>query len=456
MEAGHHPMRALPSARALAALACVCLAGPAAAQEKAAPQVAAVAEPANELHGRLDAAQVYGADPSTADYLLFTDLRLRADATNLGGAHLSLRLDGRGRKSWNGRAEDRLTPTEAFFKAGDDSDGWRVAAGRQLIRAAASAEVDGLALERKLGDAGSLVLFGGLQPHPLTGAFNLDFRTAGLGYEDRGRNVNSAGGLVLSMFGGQIDRIYLTERATLALGSTLMLAGFAMVDLVSPAGLLALSGAQSDVGNIDLSNGNLMLRWRPVRWYDGALSASHVHTLLPSRWWRDWFAEQQRARGFALDGEEPVGTRLTSLRWTHTLNLSPAFAPYLRLRYDVRHTEAARGYEGKLGLKWRPKIGYLDVSYSYRDYFNALAQLAALRLGLEGKALGFEGGATLLHSRPHSAPAATNSYDLDGVLWLDLGESLGLKGLMLLGQYQVFLEPGSTYHTLFAQLAYRI
>ncbi len=456
-------MRTLPALKSGQglSLALVLAALPAAAQESIGGEVAKEAAPINELHARLDLAQIYGGDSTATNYQFFTDLRLRADATALAGLPLSAHLDSRARQYWQPQdlascdktlncEATKLTPTEAFLRIGEDSNRWRVALGRQLVRAVASAEVDGIAVERQLSEETYALVFAGLQlTNPYTGEFNTDFRTAGAGYERRSLTSSSSGGLVATLSNTSLDRLYLTERAYAVLSPTLMAAGFAMVDLAAPQGLFG--------GPVDLTNANAMLRWRPLRAYDSSLSLSHVHTILPSRWWHDWFTEQQRLRGFTIDGEEAVGTRITSLRWTNTLNLTPNAVPYLRLRYDVRHTEQAQGYEGKLGFKWRPKVGYLDVSYTQRSYFNAQIKLGSARLGLENKAVGFEGGAAFLHTQPLSAAAvATNSVDLDGVLWLELGELTSAKGLRAVMQYQAFIDPGSVYHTVFVQLGYRI
>jgi hypothetical protein len=199
-----------------------------------------------------------------------------------------------------------------------------------------------------------------------------------------------------------------------------------------------------------------MVRVRPIRSLDSTLAVNHNHTLLPGKWWHDWLTEQQRAQGFLLDGDEPVGTRITSARWTNVYWLTRELAPYLRLRYDVRHTEKAQGFEGAAGIKWRPKIAYVEASGSYRRFFGAEGQLLNLQAGVDAKAWGLEAGASALWARPLQDAASTLSYEVHAFAWTELGEFIaGAKGIRALAQYQAFIQPTSTAHAFMGQLGYR-
>ena len=404
--------------------------------------------PGTSVHARLDLSQLVAGDDLTGQRTSYTDLRLVADAARSTGPRLSFRLDGRGRKSWTELAADRLSVTEAYLRYGGEGDAWRATAGRQLIRAVASAEVDGVGVEKTLGEGSSAVAFGGFLPHPLTGDPNLDFIGAGAGYERRTESANHAGGALVSLYRGGLDRFYLTQSSYLTLSQQVVASGFAIVDVAAPSGLFGPGP--------DLTTLSALVRYRPVRSFDSTLSVNHNHTLVPSRWWRDWLYEQRRLQGFTLDGDEPVGTRVTSARWTNVLWASRETAPYLRLRYDVRHTEAARGYEAAAGVKWRPRLGYADASLSYRRFFGAEAQLATVQLGFDQRSWGAEGGASLLRSRPLDKDEAAFSFEGHAFAWVELGELLAsAKGVRALVEYQAFVQSQTTYQVGLAQLGYR-
>lgn len=405
-------------------------------------------EDRSESHGRIDLSHTLSDDDATVRHLSFTDLRVTAEAARLGG-ELSFRLDGRARKSWNELAGDRLSATELLLRYGEGGP-WVLTAGRQLQRGLASAPVDGLTLQRRLVEGTEGRVFLGFLPHPLSGEWNTDFTTAGLGYERGTPASQHSGGGVVSLYRGSIDRLYLTQSSHLSVGPRLMFSGFAVADLFPPRP----DGGAATPG-FDLTNLNALARYRPARWLTSSLSLSHHHTLLPGTYWRDWLAEQRRLRGFSIDGEEPVGTRVTSARWTNSFDLGPATSPYLRLRLDRRHTEVANGFEGQLGFKWRPRQGFADLHYAYRSFFAAQSHLAAASGGVDWPGRGAEIGLTALRSQPFGQSAWSTSYDLYANAWVAFGSPRNSPGeVRLAAQYQAFLQHGSLLHLVSAQLGY--
>jgi len=402
---------------------------------------------------RLDLSHLFTVDSLTARHLSFSDLRLGAEAQRLFDVPLGVVIDGRARHSWNALADDRTTLTEGYLRYGDDTDAWRLRLGRQLIRAVASAEVDGASLEHQWSPATSAVAFAGLLPNPWDMSFNPDFITAGVGLENKNVNDSQSGGLVLCTYRQALDRAYATHRALYTYGQTLTASSFTTVDFLSREPLAALG---SKTG-LDLTSFNGLVRLRPARAFDTSLAVTHNHTLLPNRWWDYYISEEQKRHGFVIDGLEPVGTRLSSVRWTNTLSLGPAFAPYVRLRYDMRHNQKATGSEARAGLKWRPAFGYVNVAVAYRDYFGVPSRLGEATFGIEQPHFGVEGGLTVLALQVRNQAGWKTSYNPYGMTWFDLGAwSPTLAHLRLLGEYQGFLEPTETTHAFFVQLAHRL
>jgi hypothetical protein len=408
----------------------------------------------NQFDGRLDLTQTMGVDDQTTRRLLFSDLRATLDGTRLFGADLGGHLDLRGRKGWDDHTEDRLTLREGYVQLNEDGGPWRLAVGRQLIRPAASAEVDGLKIERRLDARTSAFVFGGLVPDPMTEDFTYHFSGAGAGYEFRGAASNHGGGLVAQIFDGSVDRLYLTQQSYVRLTRDLAAAGFALVDFLQRDGLVAIEGDR----HLDLTSAYGLLRYRALAWLDTSLSVNHNHTILPGRWWYDWLNQRQRAIGFVLDGLDPVGTRLSSLRGTANFEVTRQIVPYLQLRGDWRHTPTeAQGFETRGGLKLRPAWGFADLSYAYRDHFGTQSHLGALRLGADRVYWGGETGLMALRSRPDSGDPARLAYDVDAVVWVALPRLLGTRQRVhLLLEYQAFIEPDITVHLGLVQLGYRL
>jgi len=406
-----------------------------------------------EVHGRIDLSHTLSADNETVLNYSYTDLRVALDGTRLTGAGLSFRVDGRGRYSWTGLADHRLMLTDAWIRKGDAESAWRFTLGRQTVRAVGSAQVDGLAVEHSLSPRIRAVAFAGLMPHPVTSVPTLDFTTAGAGYELLAPGVQHGGGLAVSLFRFGLDRIYLTERATVVFSPALVLTAFAIADLAQPQGLVPLSGTTG----LDLTSALLLLRLRPSSMLDISLSASHQHTILPSLWWAEWINEELRRRGFVIDGQEPVGTRITSTRLTLNVPVTRSVVPFVRARFDVRHTETATGFEALAGVKVRPGRLFVLAQGGYRRYFDAKSPTAGLEGGYEGEGGGGQVGATGLLRSTLSGANPHAVLEVHGMLWLELAPfAPPLKGVILSGQYQGLLDSGFLYHAGFVQFGYRL
>jgi len=342
-----------------------------------------------------------------------------------------------------------MTVRDAYPRIGEEEDSWNLDLGRQVVRTVAAAEVDGVRVLRRLCKRASATLFGGLMPHPITSDVDPDFTEVGGGYEYLGRTLNHSAGAVASWYRGEIDRAYVTQRGYLRLGRDLSLSSFAVLDLV-PA------NAES-TRPVDPTSLLGTVRYRPWRWLDSSLSATHHHTVVPGKWWANWLNERRREIGFVLDGVDPVGTRITSLRWTNNIRLNRTLTPYLRLRRDWRHTDAAQGYEGRAGLKWTRGATYANASYAYREYFSAISHLGGVEVGRERRNWGVEAGLFHLRSRPEESGESSTAYDVSLMGWFMLGQILDLEQrLHLAVQYQGLFEPESDLHAFFVQLGYRV
>ncbi|MEK7704420.1 MAG: hypothetical protein AAB426_05630 [Myxococcota bacterium] len=411
------------------------------------------------LDVQLDVSQLVGVDDSTARTLSLTDVRLWSDAQNIANGPYGLLVDARMRRSQNELVDDRWSVRQMTLTYGHTTDRWRVRLGRALVPAVASAEVDGAELTWRLSDAATAMAFGGLIPHPLTGDFGSDFVGAGLGYDVRGASQNHAGGLLASTYQGALDRAYVTQRSYVSLGQQLVLSAFVLADLVLPATADTTPDRleQTTPATKHLTNAYALLRYRPSRSFDTSLTLSHNHTVLPNKWWQDWLSAQAHQRGYVLDGTEPVGTRLSSVRWTTNVSVSPTVVPYLSVRYDRRHNDDAVGYEARGGCKLRPRWGYADVSYAYRDYFRALVHTGSARVGYDAPFVGAEMGLMTLATVWHADSKIRVSTLADALTWVSLGALTdALADVRLIAQYQGFYEPLINYHTVFVQLGYRL
>ncbi len=381
----------------------------------------------------VDVSQLVTDDSVTDVHRLFTDLRLRTEAVDLFGLKdLSFSFDGRGRLTEDGISPSRYDLNRAFFQYGRDEQ-WSVGLGRIPIIEIGTAQVDGARVAFGLADGLTTSLFGGLIPHPITAAFNADFAGGGAAYSYRSSLIDNAGGLNAQLYRGKLDRLYASERLYLAFGRTLSLFANGVVDFAAP-------------GGVDVSNALATVRYRPASFVDFSLTGSHVHSILPNKWWQDWI-EQERARlGFSLDGPLPVGSRRTSARLVTNFHILGAVSPYLSGRYDVRHEDGAQGWEGRGGVKLvSPTLGYADLYGAYRDYFGTRYQTGGLQAGFEGLTwLGADAGFSVLN-----AQAVGVIYDVNAMLWGQLGP------VRLTAMYQAFIEPDLFYQLFFVRLGYR-
>jgi hypothetical protein len=415
-----------------------------------------------DIKGRVRIAQLFSDDLDTANHLSFTDLRLNLDAAGLFVDGLGLLVDGRWRFGWTDATRDRgdISRLLARFAGGN---AWSFALGRQVIMPAFGARVDGARIDYDFGKT-RIGVFGGLKPHPITADLDLDFATAGVVYDSRDETVNHAGGMVIDTYKDRADRLYFTERAYVRLQDHWSLSGHVVVDLLAPRGIvdeLKLRQTPRDdfVGGLDLTSASLRLRYRNRETFGVSVSGVHMHTILPNAWWRDRLAEERARRGFVVDGVDPVGTRRSSVRWSGDLYLIPGVTPYVKLRYDRRHNDAADAWEGQPGIKLNfDREAWIDAHYSWRQYFNVNNKRVSLSSGV---ALldrsNFEAHAAFLYSRPRGQPEGEELFEFGGTLRVGLGDLAELLGGMdLLAQYQGFIDPVTVSHVFFVQLGYRV
>lgn len=432
----------------ISALLIAVLAGtPAAPEAEPAP-----APKRNALRGRFELSHTLSADSWTTRHFSWTDLRVDFEASRVSAADLWFRVDGRGRWSWNGLAEPRLFLSEVWLRQGSPESRWRFTLGRQTQRAVASAQVDGLTVEHAFTPTTRALAFAGLMPHPMTNLPNVDFTTAGLGYESLGPSLQHSGGVVLSLYRFAPDRLYLTERATLVLSPVFTVSGSLIADFFQPRGLVPFGTA----AGFDLTSALLLLRFRPAQVVDLSLSASHQHTILPGRWWADWLALELSRRGFVIDGLEPVGSRFTTARLTANFPLTRVVVPFVRLRLDLRHNEPAAGFEGLAGLKLRPGAFFVLAQGGWRRAYEAQFASGTLELGYEGEDAGAQLGATVLGRSSLGGADGRVLVEAHAMAWLDLSFGIeALRGVVLSTQYQALFDLGFLYQVGFVQLGYR-
>ena len=392
---------------------------------------------------RLDVTQLVSDDSVTDRHLVYTDRRATADLPGGRARPLALHADVLGRISANDAGPSRYDVSRLYLEYGDPA-AWTISAGRIGVESVNQTLVDGARFKLALADDAHVEAFAGAMPHPIRRTVTLDFFNFGAGYQVRGKAVGHGGGFALQLYRGEVDRAFVTEGASLRLGAVATLFSRVVVDVVSQ-------------GGVDLSQAYLTLRLRPTALFDVSVTGSHVHALLPNRWWQDW-VEQERARlGFSLDGPLPVGSRRSTARVVGNLHFGD-LSPYVALRYDHRHEDARHGYEGRAGLKYaRRGLGYLDLYGAHRRSFDAQHQLLGLQLGLtvvEGVELDAGAGALRL-TPPEGGP--TWLFDVNATAWLDLGTfAPALRRAFVLGMYQAFIEPDVLFQVVIARIGYRL
>ena len=166
--------------------------------------------------------------------------------------------------------------------------------------------------------------------------------------------------------------------------------------------------------------------------------------------------EELRRRGFVLDGIEPLGTRVTSTRLTANLNLSREVVPFVRLRFDVRHTESAVGLEALGGVKLRPGKFFVLAQGGWRQYFAAQVLTVCADGGYEGDLAGAQLGGSALRRTSLTGADGRFVFEVHAMGWADVSLLIpSAKGVMASLQYQGLLDSGFLYHMGFVQLGYR-
>jgi len=406
--------------------------------------------------------QLLTDDSQTSRHLTYSEVRATGGTHALFGVDkLQLQVDGRARLGWTGETPNRAELSRLFLRYGDRKTPWRMAVGRQVISYASGARVDGGHLELGLGKGVFAGVYGGLRPHPLTGRFDSHFSAAGFGYDARSAASNHAGGLGSEWFGSEIDRLFVTERIYLRFGQAWSLYGNALVDFLAPHGIVdefkPRNTNNGSLSGIDPTRGQLRLRYVDRALGDVSMSLLHAHAILPNRWWQNWMREERARHGFVVDGLDPVGTRRSTARLTTNWYLSREIKPYLVLRYDRRHGDNADGYQVRTGLKVILRaMGYLNVAYSYRDYFGTLNHTGTITAGrdiIDGVSVDAELSA--VYAKP-SGTGGHMLWDFNSTVTGRLDRlSASLKNVDAMLEYQGFYESGLIYNIFFARLGYR-
>lgn len=399
------------------------------------------------IDARLDVSQLYVTSSAGARDVAFTQLRLLGDViTQVGPTWLELHADGVAQIPWSELNSGRQDVTRLFVQLDGPDRKWFAALGRMVIEPVNGVRVDGGRLGFRLAEGLHVSAFGGLGPHPILGEPTTNFIVAGAVYDFRAKTFTNSGGLSLQLYRGEPDRLFLSERFSFVPDRSLALFGSVTLDGISANGL-------------DLTNAYLSARWSPALALSITLHGSHSHTLLPNLWWTDWVEQQRQDLGFSIDGPLPVGSRRSSGSLTIDLTLVPGVTTYVAGRYDHRHEDGAHGAEGRGGLKLqRVGLGYLDLSGTFRRYFDAENILAGVQGGfdvLDGLSVDLGGGVLLLS--PYD-PAMGDDVllDLNATVWLELDLlHEALAGARLLGQYQAFLDGDALLQTVLVTLGYR-
>lgn len=399
------------------------------------------------VDARIDLSQLYATSNASARDLAFTQVRLLGDViTPIGSAWLELHADGIAQIPWSDLTTGRQDVTRLFVQLDGPDRKWFATLGRMMIEPVNSVRVDGARLGLKLADGLYLSTFGGLGPHPIHGEPNTDFIVAGGAYDFRAKTFAHSGGVALQLYRGAPDRLFFSERFSFVPDRRIAIFGSATLDGISADGL-------------DLTNAYLSTRWSPLMALSFTLHGSHTHALLPNLWWTDWVEEQRQRLGFSIDGPLPVGSRRSSGSLTMDLTLTPGLTTYVSGRYDHRHESASHGGEARGGVKLQSiALGYLELSGTFRRYFDAENIIASVQGGfdlLDGLSVDLGGGVLFLDAYDPTF-AKDVLVDLNATLWLELDLlHEALEGTRLLGQYQAFLDGEALLQTVFVTLAYR-
>ncbi len=396
---------------------------------------------------RVGLLQLYTLDSATDRHVSYSEARTTFDVVDVfGEVPLEGHGDVRARRGWNAITDDRLDVQRLYAQYGRERDRFYVKAGRVVVPEVGMSLVDGGAIGGRIADRWRWTAFGGLRPHPFTLALDPDFAGGGAGYGFRDGTLSHEGGASVQMYEGGADRVFVSERGYWRVGRALSLYGDAILDV--------LDGP-------DLTRGQIGARYRPNRTFDINASVVHVHAIIPNRWWRDWIASERARLGFVLDDEFlPRDSRRSSARVATNVTIVDGVTPYVAGRADLRHGDAAFGYEGRAGIKLTHfTLGYLDVGGTWRRYFDADNVLGNLQMGaqfLDGL-LNIDGGGTAMWAKPRAADSGTALFDVNGTVWMDAGAiDPSMSGFQVMGLYQAFIDPEMVSHALFFRVAYRL
>lgn len=399
------------------------------------------------VDARIDLGQLYARSSASARSLAFTQLRLVGDLIQpVGPLWLELHADGIAQLPWSDLTTGRQDVTRLFVQLDGPDRRWFTALGRMMIEPVNSVRVDGARLGLRLTEGLHLSAFGGLGPHPILGEPNTDFIVAGGSYDFRSKTFSHSGGVALQLYRGEPDRLFFSERFSFVPDRSLAIFGAATVDGISAQGL-------------DLTNAYLSTRWSPALAVSLTFHGSHTHALLPNLWWTDWVEQQRQRLGFSIDGPLPVGSRRSSGTLTLDLTPTPGLTTYVSGRYDHRHESASHGGEARGGVKLQSvSLGYLDLSGTFRRYFDAENVIASVQGGfdlVEGLSVDLGGGVLFLD--PYDPAFGKDVLvDLNATVWLELSAlHEALDGTRVLGQYQAFLDGDALLQTVFVSVGYR-
>ena len=407
--------------------------------------------PQDAVRARILVSEFFTADSVTGRNLNRADLRLVFDASTQTTNSTELHVDGRARFALDNHSQKQRDVTHLFVL--QRLGRLRLGLGRINVLFANASQIDGAYVGVRTQESVEVGGFFGLAPHPITGALDSRFQVVGAGYQARASEFNHSGAARLQLYRGEGDRLALSEQVFWRASAQTRLFGRVVFDLLKPSLANETSLDAMGLTNVFFSashRASQVLRFR--------LGASHVHTLVPNRWWADWVEEERARLGFSLDGPLPAGSRRSNARLATNFHLSSLATPYVALRYDYRHEDQASGYETRGGLKLNSvEVGYLDLFLAQRDYFGRAQQLGGLQSTLFlSPYVQLDAGMMALHLNSFTDfDRGGMLYDLNAGLWADLGQvSEDLRGVRVYGTYQAFIDPEMTFHTFFLRLSY--
>ena len=204
------------------------------------------------VDARLDLAQLYITSNTALRDRTLSQVRLQGDLIQpVGSAWLEFHADGIAQIPWSDLTTGRQDVTRLFVQVDGADRKFYAALGRMMIEPVNSVRVDGARLGLRLAEGLYLSAFGGLGPHPLSGALNTDFMAGGAAYDYRSKTVAHSGGAAIQLYRGEPDRLFLSERFSYVPGREFALFASVTADGISAEGL-------------DLTNAYASVRWSPA------------------------------------------------------------------------------------------------------------------------------------------------------------------------------------------------